>query len=91
MQIWHFKVQKNLQVVIKLFKSIKHSYSKHQNTIRVLEGRYQKVAREQGVMSKEALELKEKILQEKATLGQLDNQYKKTTMEAKRFAFEQKH
>ena len=33
-------------------------------------------------MSKEALELKEKILQEKATLGQLDNQYKKTTMEA---------
>lgn len=63
---------------------------KHQNTIRVLEGRYQKVAREQGVMSKEALELKEKILQEKATLGQLDNQYKKTTMEAKRFAFEQK-
>ena len=38
---------------------------KHQNTIRVLEGRYQKVAREQGVMSKEALELKEKILQEK--------------------------
>lgn len=63
---------------------------KHQNTIRVLEGRYQKVVREQGVMSKEALELKEKILQEKATLGQLDNQYKKTTMEAKRFAFEQK-
>ena len=63
---------------------------KHQNTIRVLEGRYQKVVREQGVMSK-ALELKEKILQEKATLGQLDNQYKKTTMEAKRFAFEQKH
>ncbi|WP_414715475.1 phage tail tape measure protein [Staphylococcus hominis] len=63
---------------------------KHQNTIRVLEGRYQKVAREQGVMSKEALELKEKILQEKATLGQLDNQYKKTTIEAKRFAFEQK-
>ncbi|WP_435431885.1 phage tail tape measure protein [Staphylococcus hominis] len=63
---------------------------KHQNTIRVLEGRYQKIAREQGVMSKEALELKEKILQEKATLGQLDNQYKKTTMEAKRFAFEQK-
>lgn len=63
---------------------------KHQNTIRVLEGRYQKVAREQGVMSKEALELKEKILQEKATLGQLDNQYKKTTTEAKRFAFEQK-
>lgn len=63
---------------------------KHQNTIRVLEGRYQKVAREQGIMSKEALELKEKILQEKATLGQLDNQYKKTTMEAKRFAFEQK-
>ena len=63
---------------------------KHQNTIRVLEGRYQKVAREQGVMSKEALELKEKILQEKATLGQLDNQYKKTTMEAKRFSFEQK-
>jgi len=63
---------------------------KHQNTIRVLEGRYQKVAREQGVMSKEALELKEKILQEKAILGQLDNQYKKTTMEAKRFAFEQK-
>lgn len=63
---------------------------KHQNTIRVLEGRYQKVAREQGVMSKEALELKEKILQEKSTLGQLDNQYKKTTMEAKRFAFEQK-
>ena len=63
---------------------------KHQNTIRVLEGRYQKVAREQGVMSKETLELKEKILQEKATLGQLDNQYKKTTMEAKRFAFEQK-
>lgn len=63
---------------------------KHQNTIRVLKGRYQKVAREQGVMSKEALELKEKILQEKATLGQLDNQYKKTTMEAKRFAFEQK-
>ncbi|SUM72723.1 phage tail tape measure protein [Staphylococcus hominis] len=63
---------------------------KHQNTIRVLEGRYQKVAREQGVMSKEALELKEKILQEKATLGQLDNQYKKTTMEVKRFAFEQK-
>lgn len=63
---------------------------KHQNTIRVLEGRYQKVAREQGVMSKEALELKEKILQEKATLGQLDNQYKKTTMGAKRFAFEQK-
>ena len=63
---------------------------KHQNTIRVLEGRYQKVAREQGVMSKEALELKEKILQEKATLGQLDNQYNKTTMEAKRFAFEQK-
>ena len=63
---------------------------KHQNTIRVLEGRYQKVAREQGVISKEALELKEKILQEKATLGQLDNQYKKTTMEAKRFAFEQK-
>lgn len=63
---------------------------KHQNTIRVLEGRYQKVAREQGVMSKEALELKEKISQEKATLGQLDNQYKKTTMEAKRFAFEQK-
>lgn len=63
---------------------------KHQNTIKVLEGRYQKVAREQGVMSKEALELKEKILQEKATLGQLDNQYKKTTMEAKRFAFEQK-
>ncbi|MDY4023244.1 phage tail tape measure protein [Staphylococcus borealis] len=63
---------------------------KHQNTIRVLESRYQKVAREQGVMSKEALELKEKILQEKATLGQLDNQYKKTTMEAKRFAFEQK-
>lgn len=63
---------------------------KHQNTIRVLEGRYQKVAREQGIMSKEALELKEKILQEKATLEQLDNQYKKTTMEAKRFAFEQK-
>ncbi|WP_222121724.1 phage tail tape measure protein [Staphylococcus hominis] len=63
---------------------------KHQNTIKVLEGRYQKVAREQGVMSKEALELREKILQEKATLGQLDNQYKKTTMEAKRFAFEQK-
>ena len=63
---------------------------KYQNTIRVLEGRYQKVAREQGVMSKEALELKEKILQEKATLGQLDNQYKKTTIEAKRFAFEQK-
>lgn len=63
---------------------------KHQNTIRVLEGRYQKVAREQGVMSKESLELKEKILQEKATLGQLDNQYKKTTIEAKRFAFEQK-
>lgn len=63
---------------------------KHQNTIKVLEGRYQKVAREQGIMSKEALELKEKILQEKATLGQLDNQYKKTTMEAKRFAFEQK-
>lgn len=63
---------------------------KHQNTIRVLEGRYQKVAREQGVMSKEALELKEKILQEKATLGQLDNQYKKTTIEAKRFSFEQK-
>lgn len=63
---------------------------KHQNTIRVLEARYQKVVREQGVMSKEALELKEKILQEKATLGQLDNQYKKTTMEAKRFAFEQK-
>ncbi|WP_442805105.1 phage tail tape measure protein [Staphylococcus hominis] len=63
---------------------------KHQNTIKVLEGRYQKVAREQGVMSKEALELKEKILQEKATLGQLDNQYKKTTMEAKKFAFEQK-
>lgn len=63
---------------------------KHQNTIRVLEGRYQKVVREQGVMSKEALELKEKILQEKNSLNQLDNQYKKTTAEAKRFSFEQK-
>lgn len=63
---------------------------KHQNTIRVLESRYQKVVREQGVMSKEALELKEKILQEKNSLNQLDNQYKKTTAEAKRFSFEQK-
>ena len=42
-------------------------------------------------MSKEALELKEKILQEKNSLNQLDNQYKKTTAEAKRFSFEQKH
>ena len=50
---------------------------KHQNTIRVLESRYQKVVREQGVMSKEALELKEKILQEKNSLNQLDNQYKR--------------
>nr|WP_276311258.1 phage tail tape measure protein [Staphylococcus haemolyticus] len=41
-------------------------------------------------MSKEALELKEKILQEKNSLNQLDNQYKKTTAEAKRFSFEQK-
>lgn len=63
---------------------------KHQKTIRVLESRYQKVVREQGVMSKEALELKEKILQEKNSLNQLDNQYKKTTAEAKRFSFEQK-
>lgn len=63
---------------------------KHQNTIRVLESRYQKVVREQGIMSKEALELKEKILQEKNSLNQLDNQYKKTTAEAKRFSFEQK-
>nr|DAI87787.1 MAG TPA: minor tail protein [Caudoviricetes sp.] len=63
---------------------------KHQNTIRVLEGRYQKVAREQGVMSKEALELKEKILQEKNSLKTLDNQYKQTTFEAKRFEMEQK-
>lgn len=63
---------------------------KHQNTIRVLESRYQKVVREQGVMSKEALELKEKILQEKNSLNQLDNQYKKTTAEAKQFSFEQK-
>ena len=63
---------------------------KHQNTIRVLEGRYQKVAREQGVMSKEALELKEKILQEKNSLKTLDNQYKQTTVEAKRFEMEQK-
>ncbi|ENK6466366.1 hypothetical protein AB3Y51_002557, partial [Staphylococcus pseudintermedius] len=36
---------------------------KHQNTIKVLESRYKKVSREQGAMSKEALELKEKILQ----------------------------
>ena len=35
------------------------------------------MVREQGVMSKEALELKEKILQEKNSLNQLDNQYKR--------------
>ncbi|MEH7963493.1 hypothetical protein PGM84_13410, partial [Staphylococcus pseudintermedius] len=63
---------------------------KHQNTIKILESRYKKVSREQGVMSKEALELKEKILQEKQSLSQLDAQYKQTTAEAKRFSMEQK-
>lgn len=64
--------------------------SKHQNTIKVLETRYKKVVREQGEMSKEALELKEKILQEKQALGVLDKQFKDTTLEAKRFSMEQK-
>ncbi|RIM08443.1 phage tail tape measure protein [Staphylococcus chromogenes] len=64
--------------------------NKHKNAIQVLELRYKKVVREQGEMSKEALELKEKILQEKQALGILDKQFKDTTLEAKRFSMEQK-
>lgn len=64
--------------------------SKHQNTIKVLEGRYKQVVKEQGKMSQEALDLKQKILQEKQSLQQLNSQYKQTSAEAKRFSFEQK-
>lgn len=64
--------------------------NKHKNAIQVLESRYKKVVREQGEMSKEALELKEKILQEKQALGVLDKQFKDTTLKAKRFSMEQK-
>lgn len=63
---------------------------KHQNTIRVLEARYKNVVREQGVMSQEALDLKQKILQEKQAMSVLDKQYKETTLEAKRFSMEQR-
>lgn len=64
--------------------------AKHESTIRTLEGRYKKVVREQGIMSHEAIDLKQKILQEKQSLQQLNAQYKQTSAEAKRFAFEQK-
>ncbi|WP_202974379.1 phage tail tape measure protein, partial [Staphylococcus felis] len=63
---------------------------KHQSTIRVLEARYKNVVREQGVMSQEALDLKQKILQEKQAMSVLDKQYKDTTLEAKRFSMEQR-
>ncbi|WP_206601579.1 phage tail tape measure protein [Staphylococcus delphini] len=63
---------------------------KHQSTIKVLEARYKNVVREQGVMSQEALDLKQKILQEKQALSALDKQYKDTTSEAKRFSMEQR-
>ncbi|WP_425423640.1 phage tail tape measure protein [Staphylococcus felis] len=63
---------------------------KHQSTIRVLEARYKNVVREQGVMSQEALDLKQKILQEKQAMSVLDKQYKETTLEAKRFSMEQR-
>lgn len=64
--------------------------SKHQSAIRVLEARYRTVVREQGAMSKEALDLKQKILQEKQALNVLDKQFKDTTLEAKRFSMEQR-
>ena len=64
--------------------------SKHQNTIKVLEGRYKQVVKEQGEMSHEAINLKQKIQQEKQSLTELNSQYKQTSAEAKRFSFEQK-
>lgn len=64
--------------------------SKHQNTIKVLEGRYKQVVKEQGEMSHEAINLKQKIQQEKQSLAELNSQYKQTSAEAKRFSFEQK-
>ncbi|WP_289780598.1 phage tail tape measure protein [Staphylococcus hyicus] len=64
--------------------------SKHQNTIKVLESRYKKVVREQGEMSKEAIDLKQKILEEKQALNVLDKQYRDTTVEAKHFSMEQR-
>lgn len=71
-------------------KQLNTVISKHQNTIKVLEGRYKKVVKEQGEMSHEAIDLKQKIQQEKQALQQLNSQYKQTSAEAKRFSFEQK-
>lgn len=71
-------------------KQLNTVISKHQNTIKVLEGRYKKAVKEQGEMSHEAIDLKQKIQQEKQALQQLNSQYKQTSAEAKRFSFEQK-
>lgn len=71
-------------------KQLNTVISKHQNTIKALEGRYKKVVKEQGEMSHEAIDLKQKIQQEKQALQQLNSQYKQTSAEAKRFSFEQK-
>lgn len=71
-------------------KQLNTVISKHQSTIKVLEGRYKQVVKEQGEMSHEAINLKQKIQQEKQSLTELNSQYKKTSAEAKQFSFEQK-
>lgn len=63
---------------------------KHKRTIQTLESRYKLVARQQGVNSREALELRQKILQEKQSLDTLEKQYQQSAVQAKRFAMEQK-
>lgn len=63
---------------------------KHKRTIQTLETRYQHVARQQGVNSKEAIDLRQKILQEKQSLDTLEGQYRQTAAQAQRFAMEQK-
>lgn len=70
--------------------SLNNVIEKHKRTIQTLETRYQHVARQQGVNSKEAIELRQKILQEKQTLDALEGQYRQTSAQAQRFAMEQK-
>lgn len=63
---------------------------KHKQTIKTLEARYRIVEQQQGKNSQEALELRQKILQEEQSLNALEGQYRQTSAQAQKFAMEQR-
>ncbi|MCS4486388.1 phage tail tape measure protein [Staphylococcus americanisciuri] len=83
------KGEKSTKSYNNYLKQLNLVIEKHKRTIQSLEARYRLVSKQQGATSKAALELKEKILQEKQSLSILESQYKKTTAESKRFLMEQ--